>query len=301
VKGVAILFIVLANIIGGSSYLAQKLALEGLPPATVTLLRNVVAMACLLLFSLRGGGLRLRFSAADQKRLALLGLLAYALPLWLGIIGLRWSTAGNGSVLILLEPPAILLFSRILLGESIRPLQALGLLAGLAGALCIVLEQAPLGGLLEHEHLRGNLVLALHGLLWGLYSPAMQPLAQRLRAVDITFMSMTWACAALVPAALLEHAQWHGGPTLVPALQWTVALGVVASFGGTFLWNLSLRHLRASVIAPFVFLQPLSGVVAGHLVLDETLTRDAMLGGALIGLAVVLVIWPVRRAEAPSG
>jgi len=296
VKSLAILLIVLANVIGGSTYLAQKLALEGLPPATVTLLRNLIAMACIALLSLRSGGLRLRFPAADQRRLALLGILAYALPLWLGIIGLRWSTSGNGSVLILLEPPAILLFSRLLLGERIRALQALGLLAGLAGALCIVLEQAPIGGLLQHEHLRGNLILAAHGVLWGLYSPLMQPLAQRCRAIDITFMSMLWACAVLVPASLLESGSWHGGPTLMPALQWTLGLGVIASFGGTLMWNMSLRHLSSATVAPFVFLQPLAGVIAGHLVLNETLTQDALLGGALIGLAVVLVIWPGRRA-----
>ncbi len=299
-KTFAILLIVLANVIGGSTYLAQKLALEGLPPATVTLLRNLIAMACIALLSVRGGGLRLHFAARDQRRLALLGIVAYALPLWLGIVGLRWSTSGNGSVLILLEPPAILLFSRVLLGERIRGLQAAGLLAGLAGALFIVLEQAPLGGLLEHDHLRGNLILAAHGILWGLYSPLMQPLAQRCRAIDITFMSMLWSCAVLVPAALLESGQWHGGPTLMPALQWTLGLGIIASFGGTLMWNASLRHLSAATIAPFVFLQPLAGVMAGHLVLGETLTRDALLGGALIGLAVLLVIWPVRRAVAPE-
>jgi drug/metabolite transporter (DMT)-like permease len=297
VKSLAFLLIVLANVIGGSTYLAQKLALEGLPPATVTLLRNVIAMACMLLFAARGGGLRLRFPAADQRRLALLGIVAYALPLWLGIIGLRWSTSGNGSLLILLEPPAILFFSRVLLGDRIRVVQALGILAGLGGALCIVLEQAPLGDLLATDHLRGNLVLAAHGLLWGLYSPLMQPLAQRYRSLDITFMSMVWACVVLLPAALFEHGSWHGGPTLMPALQWTLALGVIASFGGTVMWNVALGKLSAASVAPFVFLQPLAGVIAGHLVLDETLTRDALLGGVLIAAGVLLVIWPLRRAE----
>lgn len=296
-KSLAFALIVLANIIGGSTYLAQKLALEGLPPATVTLLRNVIAMACMALFAARSGGLRLRFPAADQRRLALLGIVAYALPLWLGIIGLRWSTSGNGSLLILLEPPAILFFSRLLLGDRLRVVQALGIAAGLAGALCIVLEQAPLGDLLAADHLRGNLVLAAHGVMWGLYSPLMQPLARRWRALDITFMSMVWACAVLLPAALLESGDWHAGPTLLPALQWTLALGVVASFGGTVMWNVALGRLSASSIAPFVFLQPLAGVIAGHLVLDETLTRDALFGGLLIGAGVLLVIWPLRRSE----
>jgi drug/metabolite transporter (DMT)-like permease len=299
-KSLALLLIVLANIIGGTTYLGQKLALEGLPPATITLLRNLVAMACMLLLAARSGGLRLRFERAEQTRLAFLGVFAYALPLWLGIVGLRWSTSGNGSVLILLEPPAILLFSWLLLRERIAAVQVLGLLAGLAGALCIVLEQAPLEGLLEGEHLKGNAILALHGILWGLYSPLMSPLARRHRAFDITFMSMAWALVVLVPASLLELGDWHAGPELAPALGWTLALGVIGSFGGTVMWNTALRHLSAATVAPFVFLQPLSGVLAGHLVLDESLTRDALLGGALIAAGVLLVIAPQLRRGATA-
>jgi len=138
VRGLAFALIILANLIGGSTYLAQKLALEGLPAATVTVLRNGIAMLCLMAWAARSGGLRLRFTAREHGRLALIGVLGYALPLLLGIWGLRGSTAGNASILILLEPPSIMLFACLLLGERIRWLQGAGLVAGLAGALWIV-------------------------------------------------------------------------------------------------------------------------------------------------------------------
>ncbi len=96
-RGLAILAITLANLIGGATYLAQKIALAGLPAATVTLLRTLIAMACMAAWVAFTGGFRLRFSARELRRLALLGVLAFALPTLLGIVGLRWSTAGNGS------------------------------------------------------------------------------------------------------------------------------------------------------------------------------------------------------------
>ncbi len=296
----AVLLIILANVIGGATYLAQKVALQGLPPATVTLLRNLVAMACMLLWLLPKGGLRWRYDRRETGRLALIGVVGYALPLLLGIWGLRSSTAGNGSLLILLEPASILVFSWLLLRERIRGVQVLGILAGLAGALCIVLEQAPLGDLLAGEHLRGNLVLAAHGVLWGLYSPLMLPLARAHRAMDITFAAMVFAMLLLVPATLVEAPQWQAGPQLAPALLWTLGLGVVASFGGTVLWVIALQKLNASTVAPFVFLQPLSGVLAGHLVLDEVLTAEALLGGLLIAAGVLLVIAPAMRRARPG-
>jgi drug/metabolite transporter (DMT)-like permease len=287
--------IVAANLVGGSTYVGQALARGGLPPATVILLRNLVAMACLWLWTRPGGGLRLTFTRREHARLALLGLLAYAAPLLLGIVGQNWSTAGNASILILLEPVSIVFFAWLLLREHVRPVQALGLLAGLCGALVIVLETAGSVDLLAADHLKGNAILAAHGLLWGLYSPLMAPLVATRRSLDVTFASMVWALALLVPASLLEASDWHAGPTLLPALGWTLALGVLASFGATVLWVWSLRSISPATVAPFVFLQPLAGVLAGHLVLGEVLSGQAALGGTLIGAGVVLVVLPARR------
>jgi len=301
VKGAALLAIVVANMIGGTTYLAQKVALAGLPPATITLLRNLLALACLFGWAAAGGGLRLSFTRREQVRLVLLGVLAYATPLLLGIAGLRHSTAGNGSILILLEPVAIVFFARLLLGEAVRGGQAAGLLLGLLGALVIVLEGADEVDLFSGAHLRGNLILAAHGILWGLYSPLMAPLVQRHRSLDVTFASMAFALVLLVPAALFEAPDWRAGPELGPALLWTLALGVVGSFGGTLLWVWSLRSLSPNTVAPFVFLQPLAGVLAGHLVLGEVLSEQALLGAALIGGGVLLVILPSLRAKGPAG
>lgn len=288
----ALLAIVAANLIGGSTYLAQEEALRGLPAATITLLRNLLAMACLLAWGLSSGGLRLRFSAREHARLALLGTSAYGLPLLLGIVGVDWSTSGNGSILILLEPVSIVLFSWLLLHEHVGRPQLAGLVLGLLGALVIVLEGADAAGLLAGEMFAGNLLLAAHGILWGLYSPLMAPLVQRHRSLDVTFMSMAWALLLLLPGALLEREAWQAGPTLGPALAWTAALGVVASFGGTVLWVWSLRTLSPATVAPFVFLQPVAGVVADVLAHGRSPSPQALAGGAVIGAGVLLVILP---------
>lgn len=300
-RGFAFVLIVLANLIGGTTYLAQKMALVGLPPATVTMLRNLVALGCLAAWSARSGGLRLRFTAREHLRLMLAGTLGFALPLWLGIMGLRGSTSGNASILILLEPPSILIFSWLLLRERVRLVQSAGIVVGLAGALWIVLGDAPLGALFASEYRTANLILALHGLMWGLYSPLMLPLVRTHRATDVTFAGMAWSLLLLVPAALGESGQWHAGPELPAALLWTLGLGVVAGFGGTLMWVEALRHLDGATVAPFVFLQPLAGVLAGYLVLGERLSGAALVGALLIAAGVALVLAPglLRAPAAP--
>jgi drug/metabolite transporter (DMT)-like permease len=118
--------------------------------------------------------------------------------------------------------------------------------------------------------------------------------------VDITFVSMAFGLLLLVPASLLESGSWHAGPHLAEALWWTAGLGVLGSFAAVVLWNWSLVHLRSSTVAPFVFLQPFAGVLAGHLVLDEQLSEGALLGGLLIAVGVLAVIYPGARRAASA-
>jgi drug/metabolite transporter (DMT)-like permease len=295
VRALALAAIIVANLIGGATYLAQEEALAGLPPVTITLLRNVLAVACLFAWARAGGGLRLSFTRREHGRLLLLGTLAYALPLVLGNVGVGWSSSGNGSILILLEPVSIVFFSWLLLREAAGRAQLLGLALGLLGALLIVLQDADPSQLLAGEMLSGNVVLALHGILWGLYSPLMVPLVRKHRPLDVTFMSMTWAIAALLPVSLLELRGWSPGPQLPAALLWTLGLGVAGSFGGTILWVWSLRFLSPATVAPFVFLQPVAGVACDWLVHQRAPAPAALEGGTIIAAGVLLVMVRGRR------
>ena len=86
-KGIAFLLIATANVLGGISYVWQDLALEGLPPATIILGRNAVAILCMLVFLALRPPMRLVYPRGDLVRLMVIGILAYGAPLLLGIVG----------------------------------------------------------------------------------------------------------------------------------------------------------------------------------------------------------------------
>jgi drug/metabolite transporter (DMT)-like permease len=292
--------IVLANVIGGASYPAQKIALDGLPPATVTCLRNLVAFVALGLLVLQRGT---RFSAwtrRDLVRVGWLGTIAFAVPMWLGIVGVKLSSSANGSLLILLEPVTIVALAWLFLGESVGPAKLASIALGLSGALAIVLEGASLGALFSGERFVGNAILALHGILWGLHTPIAKPLSARHDALGLTFLTVMISLPLLVVAALREAPQWEGGPELWPALAWTVGLGLTVSFLAVLLWLAALRTIPASSVAGFVFLQPLTGVLIGMVLLGERLSVAALVGGALIlaGVAVDVAV-TARRGREP--
>jgi drug/metabolite transporter (DMT)-like permease len=291
---IGILLILTANLFGGASYPVQKLALEGLPPATIALLRTLVALVPMLWLVRRRGWDPAAFPRGDRLRILFLGTFAYGLPLLLGIVGVKLASAANASILILLEPVTIVAAAWLLLGERVGLGKVIGIVAGLAGALFIVLEGVSpadlLAGSFAGEHATGNLLLAVHGVLWGLYTPIAKPLCERYGTVELTMLTLVGALPLLLPAAALEWTQWSANEAALRSLLWCLALGLFVSLLGTFFWLAALQRLRASTIAPFVFLQPFVGVLLGVLLLDEVLTPAAMGGGGLIVLGVALSI-----------
>ncbi len=299
----AILWIVLANVVSGLSYPAQKAALAGLPPATVTCLRTLVALGALLVF-LRWRGTSVRgWSRADLQRAFWLGTVAFALPMWLGIVGVERSSSANASILILLEPVTIVAIAGVLLRERIGRAKLAGLVLGIAGALAIVLEEASFGDLFAGQRFAGNAILVLHGVLWGCYTPLAKPLSERRDPLALCLWTTVFSLLLLVPAALAERPRWHPGPELVPALGWSVALGLLVSFASVVLWLGALRHIPATSVAGFVFLQPLAGVLAGVLFLGERLTGAGIAGGILIlsGVALDAAVTASRGREERAG
>ena len=301
----AVLYILFGNVVGGLSYFWMKRASEGLPPFTIAFLRSAIGAACLGIWLASRPGPRWPFGRAELRTLLLTGTLAYAAPLALGVIGTDLSTSANGSILILLEPVSIVAFAYLLLRERVGALRGAGLAIGLGGAALVTTEGAGGGAdLLAGEHLLGNCILATHGVLWGLYTPLLAPVARRHAAGPVTFAVLAVASAALLPPALLESGQWSAGPRLGQAIAYSVLMGVGITFLGTLAWNLALRDLPAGVIAPFVFLQPAVGVVAGRFWLGERVSPGAAVGGALVAAGVAMVLFGERRrpdGAAPSG
>ena len=295
VHGRALFFLFLSNVLGGASFAAMQLARAGLPEITILELRLVVALFCLAPL-LGRDSLRWPYDRRDTLRLVLTGTLGFAAPLALGILGLRYSTSTNASILILLEPIGIVLLARLFLKERAALGQTLGMLLGLGGATLVVLGSGGDASLLAGSHLLGNLMLAVHGLMWSVYTIAAKPVLERHGSRPVTYHA-SWvallALAPFVPFELRGRPLFHG-PAL-PSLLWVAALGLGVSFAGTYLWIKALAVLRPIVIAVFVFVQPLVGALLGRIVFDDPAGPGTLVGGLMIGLAVLAIAAPEAR------
>ncbi len=289
----ALAYLLAANFLGGSSYVATARALEGATPAVLSFWRLLIGAVVFLPFVVRGLR-RMRPSAREWLGMAGVGVFGLAAPLVLGALGQTMSTATNASLLIGMEPLSVVVMSALFLGEEFSLLKGGAVALGLAGSSIIVLQGPPWAAALA-PHWRGDLLLALQGFLWALYSVIGKPV---LRRVDpMTFCGLTTLIALPVVALGALRDGIHVPAAHLGAVAY-LALGVTVL--GVVTWNKALEEVPASLLANFIFLQPLIGVVLGVLILGDPFTRWSALGGATIMGGVYLATFqkaPGKAAE----
>src|SRR5882672_9450085 len=107
-----------ANLVYATSYVAARLTLASVPPATLALSRCVIGAALLWPLASRGEG-RAPIARGDHVRIAAMGVLGFGVAFALAHWGLVRSTAANAALLIIVEPLAIIALAPMMLGETL--------------------------------------------------------------------------------------------------------------------------------------------------------------------------------------
>ncbi|MBK8013197.1 MAG: DMT family transporter [Deltaproteobacteria bacterium] len=283
----AFLFGVLANILYGSSYSVQKLALETWPPVLLSIARLTITMlffAPFVSFKVMKGATR-----NDWIRIIVAALFGMALPYLVGSYGLQATDSVNGAVLGGLEPIATLLLSIAVLKERVGGLRIVGLWVGFLGAAWVV-TGGDVDQMLGAGSLRGNMLMAAQAVFWAIYTIAAKPTLERITPMMYSFVTSVVALIAMLPLGFVEYRAIEPNvPALFEAtpLISMVYLAVLVSFVAMILWNHAVKALPSSQVAVFLFLQPLVGTLAGWL-LGEALLAATVMGGVLIALGVWL-------------
>lgn len=290
------LALLLANVVYATSYVATRAVLEAVPPATLALLRLVVAALILLPLARRAGWAG-PVTGGDEARMAAMGVVGFAGAFALAHWGLGASTATNGALLIVVEPLTVLLLAPWLLGERLSRRERAGAACALGGAALVLVNGVPGLSARLVPHWRGDLLLVLSGVAYGAYTLLGRPVLARHRALPVTARSILWAIPVVIPLALAE---WLGGQRPVwtgGALLGVLYLAVVITALGYLVWNWALEHAPAAHAAIFLNVQPVLGALLGVALLGEPLTLFTLGGGALVVLGLALTVRP-RPSEA---
>ena len=291
-RAVSVFLLVLTMLIWGGTYVVTKAGLDELPPMLFALLRFGVASVVLLPLALwRGRPIReVHRSWQTLLLMAVAGVGLY----YVGFnLALDHTTASQGALVQSSIPAITAIMAVIWLHERLPPRRIVGIGLAVAGVILVVARSNSDGG--GRDPLIGNLLMFGTVLAWGVYTILAKRVANLDPIVVVTAVSVLGGLL-LVPAALVEGR--HGVATRISMANWgrIVYLGALASAAGYLFYNRALRDLEASQVGTFVNLVPVIGVVSGVVILGDTITPLALLGGAL----VIGGVWiSSRRAATP--
>ena len=291
------LVLLIANLVFATGYSVSRIVLADIGPATLGLARVLIGGVVLVGWAAgrSAGQPRAAWSAADRVRVALMGVVGFALAFGFGNWGLAHSTASNAALLITVEPTTLLVLAPLLLGERLSRRETVGAALTLLGAVVVVVSGVP--GLTRSlmPHWRGDIALILSGIAYAAYSLLGRGVLARHPVATVTAHSVVWGGISIAPLAWLE---WNLGPppTWTPtAVAGTLYMGVVITALGYAVWNWCLERLGAARVAAFVNLQPLAGALLGVWWLREPVTPFLVSGGLLIVAGLRLTVKADRR------
>jgi len=231
---------------------------------------------------------------ADYLKFALYGLLGVALNQLLFIKGLSLSTVINANLLGTMIPVFTLAASIALGRESFSGRVALGLAVAAAGAAYLV---NPFGADFSQSSTAGNLLLVANAFFYGLYIALSQDAIRRYGALTVITWMFVMANAVTLPIGLytLKDVQLASVETHVwLALVYIVAVPTVLTY---YLNAWALGRVEPSVVAVYIYMQPLIALALAPLVLGERLGPRTFVAAALI-FAGVGVVTIKRRSRA---
>jgi drug/metabolite transporter (DMT)-like permease len=265
----------------GGTFIAGRLIGISVDPYSAAFLRFAIASACLWLLTLSNERRIPRLDARQSVSVILLGLTGVFAYNVFFFRGLETVDAGQAAAVIAMNPAVIALLSMILFGERGGILRMFGIGLSLIGALIVISNGRPLG-LLEGGLGAGRLDIVMCVFSWVAYSlvgkrvlVGLSPLVSVTYASTIGMLMLAWPVWAQGTAA---HWTDYG------LLEWSSLLYL--GLGGTvigFVWYYKgiqrIGAMRASVFINFV---PVSAILLGHLVLDETVGWPLALGAMLV-------------------
>ncbi|CAA6605055.1 conserved membrane hypothetical protein [Rhodospirillaceae bacterium LM-1] len=233
---------------------------------------------------------RLPFRAGDIKGLSVAGL-CFAADLAVWHWALLLTSVANATLFPNFAPIYVTLAGWILFKQGVRPLFILGMGLALGGAILLMGENLQLGG----SHLAGDLLAQLTAVFYAGYIVAVGRLRSRLSTAAI----MTVSGAITTPVLLLVAVASGEALWPEPGKGWEalIALALVSHVGGQSLIAYALAHLPAPFGSVVLLLQPLVAALLAWVLLGESLTLLAMLGGLVILAGILLA----RLGSPPRG
>jgi drug/metabolite transporter (DMT)-like permease len=181
--------------------------------------------------------------------------------------------------------------------ERFRGSRALGIALAMSGVL-VLFDVRALST--SGEHLLGNLMCVVNCASYALFLVLVRPLSAKYAPMGLVALMFAVATVAFAPFGL---AAWSELAPRVGVHELGVLAFIVAfpTVGAYALTQQGLRRAESSLVATYIYVQPVFAMLGAVVILHEPLRPAAGVAAALIFLGVWISTGPARSARPPSG
>ena len=289
----------------GMAWAVGRILALGLPPMTGAWLRYVLTMVLFYLWfvgrALKGNEVNWLPTGRQTWRtltlIAITGVLGYQLFF---MNGMRFTAAGDASLIITFNPIFTVLLAAPMLGQQITRKMFVGLFCGFIG-VAVVTGWSPNTDIPFEDRILGDLMILLASLNWAMTTNNTKRMMeqrngeQKATTLEIVVWYSLIGTFLLTPFAAWET--WQHGipePTLTDwyAIIYLAAISTVLAY---YWFAIGVEKLGATAASSYIFLMPVFGVLGGVILLNENIGWTLLLGFILIVIGVRVV---QRESEA---
>jgi drug/metabolite transporter (DMT)-like permease len=275
---------------GTSAVVIKAVPASGLATATYRLWFAIVPM----LLTLTAPAVRQRLDA-NWLRSSLIGGLLFALHQALYFVSLKLTSVTNVTIIGALQPALVLMLAGPMFGETATRSSIVWSAVAFAGTTLVVFGS-------DHPRASsyvGDAMAVANLFAFTSYFLASKRFRERLHAWDYVVGMTTVSGVAILTLALVTRqdlAPPSGGA--LAALAW---LAVFPGTLGHVLTNWAHAYVPAFVSSMILLAVPVVGAAAAHFWLAESIHPMQIAGGAIVLLAIAVIIWTTQSAGRTAG
>ncbi|MBO1515419.1 DMT family transporter [Metabacillus bambusae] len=270
----------------GVSFVSTKAVLGKLDPYSLLVLRFGIGSLLLLLLLLIQRN-RLKVSINYIPHIIVLGILGVFVHQVLQATALLTIDASSAGWLISFSPIFTVILSILFLHEKMSITKAVGMILAITGVLLVTTTRS--GQSFEFAMNIGFLLMILSTLNWAVYSVLLKSLNIPYPPLLVTFYMCLLGLILTTPF-IIRNRGWES-LSLLTNSEWAhlLFLGVFVSGIAYWYWGKALEGLEASKVSMFLYLEPITTLVAAVLLLKEKVFIISLTGGIIIIIGVIIV------------
>ncbi|MFN3967461.1 DMT family transporter [Flavobacterium sp.] len=282
----ALLAATMVSLIYGVSFtIAKDVMPTYIKPFGFILLR--VLGATILFWLVSFFGPKEKIQRNDFPRIIAAAFFGVALNMLTFFKGLSYTSPISSAVIMVTTPIIVLILSAIIMKERMETRKIFGILLGLFGTGFLILYGKSMGN--ATNAMLGNFLVFINAVSYGFYLIVVKKLMDKYNAFTFVKWIYTFGLLMVIPFGWSEYQeiQWQTIPTII---LWEIGFVVVFTTFFTYLFNLvSMRELKPTTVAVFIYLQPLFATIFAMSLGKDQLTWVKMLSAVLIFVGVFLV------------